>query len=400
MSWLDIKSLGEEKAKLVKETRSLVNAGELSAEQTAEVEKRFARIDEITSQVERLNKIADLEKVTEERLISEERETAKGIDSPEYRTAFWNKVRNYNGSSNLEFRAVSSVGTGANAAGEFVPKSFYDSYVKVLASYAGMRQAGCTVYPTAAGENLHIPKVDDSTVSGAVVGEHVASADDSTNDVATSEIILYDWRVDSHVQRVSKKLLRNSGFPVEQWLGDVLFDRVARKQNALFTVGGGTTEPTGAVVGATDSGVDTASATAISYNNLVDLQNSLNVAYESAGECVFMMHQNTFAIVRKILDEQDRPLFGTGNIQEGAPLQLLGKRVVLNNAMATGHLAKSILYGNFKAGYVIRDIDSAELSINPYLYWATDDLGFRYTAYGDGAVVDAKAIYYLQMGSS
>ena len=404
MTWLDLKSLGEEKTKLVAQAGEILKKEDRSAEDEVEIRSLHDAADKLTEQIEMVDAQEHLEKTIEERIGREDSvEDTDGnsvLTSPEYRKAYWNCVRNPSDlKAQAEFRAVSSIGVGSDPAAGFVPASFADRFVEVVTNYQGMNNAGVTVLNTSDGRSLPIPKIDDSSNTGSLVSEHSASADDDTNDPTTSQVVLTDFNVDSDIIRVSDQLLRDSAFPVEEFLGNALFVRVARRWNALMTVGTGSAQPRGISIDTTE-GVDAASATAVTYGELRDLENSVDIEYQSKGDLVWMMHQNTFNIVKKLVDDQSRPIFGTGNISEGTNNLLLGYRVVLNNSVAAmASLGKSIYFGYFGA-YYWRQIGAPRLQRFDELYKATYEVGFRVTHSGDGALTDATAVKHLVNASS
>jgi len=68
------------------------------------------------------------------------------------------------------------------------------------------------------------------------------------------------------------------------------------------------------------------------------------------------MKGSTLAAARKLLDSQNRPLWEP-SLQVGTPDNLLGYPVVINPDMpAQAANAKSILFGDFRQAYVVRQV--------------------------------------------
>ncbi len=165
-------------------------------------------------------------------------------------------------------------------------------------------------------------------------------------------------------------------------------------------MGSGTAEPNGLITAA-PVGVTAATGgtTAVTYDNLVDLQHSVDPAYRLGGRCKFMFNDSTLKAVRKIKDSQNRPIFVPGyetGSPGGAPGELLGAEIVINQdvaAMAAN--AKSIAYGDFSY-YKIRDVmdltlfrftDSAYTSKGQVGFLAWQRAGGQYTGVGSNGPV-------------
>ena len=113
------------------------------------------------------------------------------------------------------------------------------------------------------------------------------------------------------------------------------------------------------MTGAT-SGVTAAWATAITADELIDLQHSIDPAYRNE-RSQFMLSDTALKAARKLKDSQNRYLFETSTTGD-TPSLLAGSRYVINNDMAvpaTG--VKSVLYGDFQAGYVIRIVQDIQV---------------------------------------
>jgi len=84
----------------------------------------------------------------------------------------------------------------------------------------------------------------------------------------------------------------------------------------------------------------------------VDLIDSIDPAY--LGNARFMIR--SMATIRKLKDTTGQPLWQPGLLDK-EPDRLLGYPITINRDMpAMAASARSILFGDFKAGYVIRDV--------------------------------------------
>ena len=154
------------------------------------------------------------------------------------------------------------------------------------------------------------------------------------------------------------ELLQDSMFDIEAYIQNLLRLRLGRIQNRHHVLGTGTGQPKGVVAASTAGKVGTTGqTTSVIYDDLVDLEHSVDPAYRAAAR--YMMNDATLKALRKIKDTQGRPIFvpgyETGN-PGGAPDRLLGREIVINQYMPVmAANAKSILFGDF-GKYLIRDV--------------------------------------------
>jgi HK97 family phage major capsid protein len=190
---------------------------------------------------------------------------------------------------------------------------------------------------------------------------------------------------------VPNELIADTGINLEERLAYLMGERHGRKEQADFTTADGSSKPTGVVTGAT-LGKTAASATAIAFNELIDLVGSVDAAYQQNG--VFMMHQLVWAYLCKLQDTQGRNyLIDPSN---GNNRRLLGRDVVLNNAMAstiaTGN--KTVLFGDLKK-FMIRQVRDRQLIRSTERYVLEDQTVFILRQRYDSKVVQTTAIKYL-----
>jgi HK97 family phage major capsid protein len=282
------------------------------------------------------------------------------------------------------------VATGA-AGGYTVPPAFRQKIVERMTYVAAMRQLA-EVIATDTGANLPWPTVDDTANEGAILAENTQVTE---QDVTFGQASLDAYMYTSKLVRLSLQLLNDNAFGLETWLANTLGARIGRIQNRHFTVGTGTAQPDGIITSAS-VGKTAAGVAAITYDELVDLIESLDPAYLESGNARFMMSQAARSLLRKLKDSQNRPLWEP-SLQAGTPDRLLGYGLTLNNYMsapATG--VKSVGFGDIREAYVIRDVsDFALLRLNERYadYLQVGFLGFQRS---DGTLQNAAAFKVLQ----
>ena len=251
--------------------------------------------------------------------------------------------------SSFESRAQ---GTTTTAGGYLVPALFRQQIILALKAFGGVREAS-EVIETDSGASLPWPTFDDTANVGAILAENTqVTEQDAAFGTASLDVYMYT----SKLVRVSLQLINDSGFDIDGWLPAALGERLARIQNQHFTTGTGTAQPEGiqtnATIGATGL---TGTTTSVTFDSLIDLIASVDPAYRNE-RSAFMLRDAALASVRKIKDSQNRPLWEP-SMQGGTPDRVLGYPVLINQDMpAMAANAKSILFGDFKAAYVIRDV--------------------------------------------
>ncbi len=294
--------------------------------------------------------------------------------------------------SDREARAL-GVGTGS-AGGYLVPSEFRRELIETMVTFGGVRAVASHV-DTETGANLPWPTVNDTANVGAILAENTQVAE---QDVVLGTADLDAYMYTSKLVRVSLQLIQDSGFDVEQWLQGALATRIARIQNTHFTTGTGTAQPLGIATSPT-TGVTAASQTAVTYDELVSLESSVDPEYIQGPGVGFMMNTTTLATIRKLKDTTNRPLLEP-DVQAGAPRSLLGHKVFVNQAMSNmAASTKPVLFGNFRAAYVTRDAGPMSVARLSERYADFLQVGFLAFLRSDGIVQDASAYKSLVMAA-
>lgn len=252
--------------------------------------------------------------------------------------------------SSPELRAQ-GVGT-ATAGGYAVPAQFRDTLIERQVFQGSVRSVA-TVITTDSGASLPWPTVDDTANVGAILAENTqVTEQDVTIGQASLDVFMYT----SKMIRVSLQLINDSAINVDDLLGRLLANRIARIQNQHFTTGTGTAQPEGIQTNAV-SGVTlpAGNTTAITYDGLVDLVHSIDPAYRTSNSA-FMLRDAGLATIRKLKDTTGQPLWQP-SLTAGQPDNVLGYPVITNPDMpAAAASVKSVLFGDFRQAYVIRDV--------------------------------------------
>lgn len=258
-------------------------------------------------------------------------------------------------------RNTMSEGGTPSEGGYTVETTVASELIKALKAYGGVREAG-TVFATSLGNPMNWPTMDDTGNVGELVAENTAAAD---LDPAFGTVGLNVFKFSSKVVTVPIELLQDSQIDIQAIVLELLAQRLGRIQNTYFTTGSGTSQPRGIVTasGAGKVGA-TGSATTFGYDDLVDLEHSIDPAYRNLPGVGYMMSDSALKVARKIKDSQGRPIFVPGYeanalINGGAPSSIMGRPIYINQDIAVpAASAKSVLFGVLK-NYRIRDVMAA-----------------------------------------
>lgn len=285
-----------------------------------------------------------------------------------------------------EMRAFSA-GTG-NTGGFTVPEDFLRKLEVALKFYGPMLDDNVvTIMRTDSGATLPMPTLNDTATTGEQIGENVQATTDTSTPFGVVNLGAYIFS--SRVLPVSIAFLEDSAFS-EDFIINMLAERIGRILNTRRTTGTGTSQPSGIVTGAASGKVGATGQTAtVIYDDLVDLIHSVDVAYRNMGSS-FMMNDLSLSKIRKIKDTTGLPIFVPGANGTNAMVDsILGYPVKVNNDMAVmAANARSILFGAFKK-YTARNVRDVTVLRLTERYADFLQVGFIGFLRSDSALLDA-----------
>jgi HK97 family phage major capsid protein len=274
--------------------------------------------------------------------------------------------------------------TTNNKGGYTIPQGFSNELAIAEKMWGGMEGVS-RIIQTDSGNDIPWPSTNDTSN----VAYQVSEANDlntSAVDVTFAQpITLKAYKWSSGLVRISEEILEDSYFNMESILADLFGIRMGRGLNVAYTTGAGTTTISGVVTGATNSGVS-ASGSAITYANLVDLLHSVDPAYRMNAR--FMFNDATLAYLKKIVDGDSKPIWQP-TITQNAPDTILGYPYTINQDVASiGVSAKSMLFGDFR-NYLIRKVRGDRFKILLERYAELDQVAMVLLRRTDGQLLDA-----------
>jgi HK97 family phage major capsid protein len=343
----------------------------------------------------------------EERDKEPERRDVRPSETPEYRAAFTAYLRGgaldmppeqrrilQRGWETVDDAEVRALGVGTTTAGGYtVPLEFRDTLIETMKLVSSVRSVADHI-STDSGVSLPWPTMDDTGNVGAILAENTQV---TQQDIVFGTNQLNAYMYTSKLVLVSLQLLNDAGFSIDQKLPVWLGRRIGRIQNQHFTTGTGSSQPNGLVTGGTvgKTGL-TGQTLTIIYDDLVDMIDSLDAYYLASPNNQWMVSQALRKVVRKIKDTQGRPLWEP-SLQVGQPDSLLGYGLVLNNDMpAPGANAKSLAFGDFEQGYIVRDVNDIQVLRLTERYADFLQVGFLAFERSDATVQNAAAYRLYQ----
>lgn len=264
----------------------------------------------------------------------------------------------------LEQRAQ-SVGT-TTAGGFSVPEGFIakvEQNLKLISPFFAQAQQGLVASDifrfirTDKGNDLPMPTNDDTSNTGELLAEN-ADAFAASTDLVFGQITLKAYKYNAKPMKVSNELLNDTGVDLEGLIAETLATRIGRIINTHFTTGDNTAKPQGIVTGAA-AGKTTASGTAITFGEIIDLVHSVDAAYRRSPSCRFMLHDSVLAYLKKttVGASDGRPLWVPG-FAYGAPDTIDGFPYLINNDMASSVAVNNVtmLFGDMSK-YMIRQVN-------------------------------------------
>ena len=368
--------------------------GVMSAEDTEEYERMEQDVVDMGHAIERMERAEQMDREMNDPANPvltgrPERQLAvdgkRGTASDAYKRAFWNSVR---GRMNYDVRNALQVGE-LTEGGYTVPDEFENQLIEALQDENIMRGL-VHVISTSSGDRK-IPLVTNYGTASWIEEE----AQIPESDVAFNQITLGAHKLATAI-RISQELLNDSAFDLASFIAHEFQRRAGAAEEEAILAGDGSHTPIGLLhdtLGA-QVGVTAASATAITADELIDLQHSLKSGYRR--KAAFIMNDATIKAIRKLKDGQGQYLWQP-SIRKGVPDMILNTRVYMSNYMPLVEAGKKvILYGDYSY-YWLADRTGRTLQRLNELYAMTNQVGFKLTERLDGRLILPEAVKVLKM---
>lgn len=364
--------------------------GLLSAEDAASYAEMEQKIKDYGSEIERMEQMAamdaQLSKPTSVPLTGKPLNGDKpksGRASDEYKAAILNALR-------TNFRQVSDVlseGVDANG-GYLVPEEYDSRLIDTLTEENIMRKLGHTI--TTSGE--HKINIAATKPAAAWIDEGGAL---SFGDATFAQINLDAHKLHVAV-KVTEELLYDNAFGLESYIIEQFGKALSNAEEDAFLNGDGVGKPLGLLSdkGSGEVAITTASATAITADEIINLVYSLKRPYRKNAK--FIMNDQTIAALRKLKDNNGAYLWQP-SLQAGEVDRLFGYEVYTSPYVPIIAAGKPVIaFGDFSY-YNIGDRGTRSFAELKELYAGNGMVGFVAKERVDGKLILPEAVQILKM---
>lgn len=340
---MELKKLLEQRADLQAEMEALLNTAK--TEERAMTDEESQKFDDLEKQIkaidgtiEREERARNMEKKeiqdqeVEERAVLEER-------------AFENYIR-----GKVEERSDVNMAVGDNGA--VIPPSIANKIIKKVYDI-------CPIYQLATrynvGGTLNIPYYDETTQK-----IEMAYATEFTDLESTSgkfaSIELKGFLAGA-LTKVSKSLINNSQFDIVNFVINAMAEAISRWiEKELLN---GTNNKVAGLSTVTQK-VDAASATAVTADELIDLQEAVPDAYQ--GQAIWIMNKATRTAIRKLKDQEGNYILNKDATAKWG-YTLFGKDVYTSDNMPTMAAGNTAIYYGDMSGLAVKLSEAMNIEV-------------------------------------
>lgn len=417
LSLVDLKALREKRFKLVHDAQEILKKDVLTAEDEARFDGFMKEADGLKGRIDREERaqtaLAELEQPQRRNIdLGAAGDPDADAGDPDrkkqavaFRQAFWTWFRD--GAAALtpeqrglmnrrrsevpaEFRAAQTVTT--SGGGYTVDTELVPNLELAMKSYGGLRSVA-TVLKTAGGNPLTYPTMDDTGNKAVLTSINTATSETALT-FGQKQLDAYAFK---SLILVPFELLQDSAINLEQYVTAALAERIYRGTADYFATGSGSSQPQG-IVGAATAGWTAAASGAITFDDIIELEHSVDPAYRLKAS--FAMADVSLKIIKKLKDSQNRPLWLPG-LAVKEPDTINQYPYVIDQALpGVSSGDKSMVFGDLSK-YMIRDVAEMIMLRLTERFAEFAQVGFLVFSRHDGELMDAgqHPVKYMVMPS-
>lgn len=417
---MTLQELRDKRAKLIADARALLEKAKkesrgLSTEEQTNYDKMLKDQDDLRTQIKNEETIAEAERDAAAAATRDAPDAGKDnrddksgkkgkekrnefFATPEYREAFEVLLRG--GPSALTGEQVRALQANQGSLGGFLvlPQEMSSQLVKFIDDDVIIR-GKATKFQVPAAQSLGFPSLDADPADADWTTELGTGNEDS--DMAFGKRELFPHPLAKRI-KVSNKLLSSSVIDVESLVLQRLGYKFAVTEEKAYMTGSGSQQPLGLFTASAmgiSTGRDVAtgnSATAISFDGLINAKYSLKAQYMRRAEWLF--HRDAIKQIAGLKDGQQRYLWEPST-QAGQPDMILGRPVNMSefvpNTFTTGLYVG--MFADFSF-YWIADAMQMQVQRLAELYAETNQTGFIARRETDGMPVLEEAFARVKLG--
>ena len=371
--------------------------GTMNAEDAATYDRMVDDVDRMKREIDRLERQESIEHEMNQptstpilnRPGADDREDEKkGRAADSYKKAFWKALR----AKSVPHEVYDALQVGTDSEGGYLVPDEFDRHLIDALNEENIFRKLAHVIQTASGDRK-IPVVA-SHGTASWIDEEAAYPE---SDDAFGQVSIGAFKLATMI-KISEELLNDSVFDMPSYIAKEFARRIGAAEEEAFFTGNGTGKPLGilAATGGAQTGVTTASATAITFDEIIDLFYSLRSPYRK--KAVFVVNDATVKSLRKIKNGQGDYLW-QASLTAGTPDTLLGRPVYTSSFMPTIEAgAKTVAFGDF-GYYWVADREGRSFKRLNELYAATGQVGFLASERVDGKLILPEAVKVLAQKS-
>ena len=307
-----------------------------------------------------------------------------GTASDNYKTAFWNSIRNRNW---IDVHDDLHIGTDAEG-GYLVPDEFERKLVEALTEENIFRQLA-TVIKTSSGDRK-IPIVTSKGEAAWMDEEDAYKLSDDTFGQAS----LGAYKVGTAI-KISEELLNDAAFDLPSYIAKEFARRIGAKEEESFFIGDGKGKPTGIfnATGGAEDGTSTTGAS-ITFDDVMELFYSLRSPYRK--KAVWVLNDSTVKALRKLKDSTGNYIWNP-SVQAGVPDTILNRPYYTSSYVPEIKAgAKCLAFGDFSY-YWIGDRQGRSFKRLNEGFAMNGQVGFLASQRVDGRLILTEAVKTLGM---
>ena len=400
MSMNEIRAMREKRVKLWEAAKAFVESrkdanGTLSAEDSATYDQMEADVIRMGKEIERLERQEALNlefdrptarPLTDKPAAPEGKAEKNGRASDSYKAAFWRTMRD----KAVPHEVLNALQVGTDSEGGYlVPDEYEHTLIESLKEENIFRRFA-HIIRTSSGDRKIPIVVSKGTASWIDEEAAYPESDDTFGQTSISAYKL------ATMIKVSDELLHDSVFDVASYIAREFARRIGAAEEEAFFTGNGTGKPTGLLntTGGAQVGVTAKSATALTFDEVMDLFYSLRAPYRRSA--VFLTNDATMKALRQ-LKNGNGDYIGQPSVTAGTPDTILNRPVYTSTFMPTiAAGAKAMVFGDMNY-YWIADREGRKFQRLNELYAPTGQVGFLASQRVDGKLILPEAVKVLQM---
>lgn len=384
---MNLKFLNEKRTELQEQMENLVNTAEL--ETRALNEEETAKFDDLEKQIKNID--ATIERMEKTRSM-EKKETVEKVKDEDVTVIRERAFLNYLGTGRapIETRAAANFTLGNNGA--IVPTTIAKDIVKAVYDV-------CPILSMATRYNvkgtIKVPVYSESGDS-AVTTAFGADFTDLTAHSGNFTSVDLTGHLAGNLVLMGLTAVNNADFDVRSFFVKETAENIARfLENRLLNGTSSESKNIGLVAGTNT--LVAGSTTAITTDNLIDLQMQVKQAYQK--NACWIMNPATMAKIRKLKDLNGIYILQP-DLRQGFGYQLLGKPVYVSDNCATiASAAKAVYYGDF-SGLAVNFRESINTQILTEKYATQHAVGIVNWFEFDSKIIDNSRFAALVMSTA